>query len=593
MAEVAVPLAALGLMYILSNQKNNKKDNLKEAFSQLHRKSRLPNMNRPVKNFPKIDREELEKNVNDYEGKKNTADNYYNPGNYEALQLSNDQSRSTFTSLTGNEVRLGEITHNNQVPYFGSSVTQSTTGNTESLLDSYTGAGTQKIQKEGQAPLFKPQKGMNWTYGMPSTTEYMQGRMRTVLSQKMNNSKPWEEIRVGPGLNKGYSNEGSGGFNSGMESRDSWMPKTVDQLRAKTNPKMSFGGQMLGAYKPNKSGVHGRVEKNRPDTYYVNSENRWFTTTGQEKAQRARGTINLKPENRAYQTREYYGQSMPEANGIYTKRNYQRSEKPQFKSHNFGPATDKDGWNVKGGETKDMREITQEGYAPLANARTLTKQQKELGPVSRGFKAMVTPILDVLRPSRKQNVIGNMRPMGNAHGKYSVSNNVVWNPANKAKTTIKEQTEKTLYIKQGGNKHNAGHLTAKHQPVGQHRDSTTVPYTGVSSAGAGSQNSRVYNAEYNAHLNPNKEKLARVDRFNQGTNALYSANINMCNLKNTAVEPDQLNPNFTKITANKSTLGTMSGKNTRENVIQCGRNTNDILNAFNQNPYTKSLSSVA
>ena len=39
-----------------------------------------------------------------------------------------------------------------------------------------------------------------------------------------------------------------------MESRDSWMPKTVDQL-AKTNPKMSFGGQMLGAYKPNKSGV--------------------------------------------------------------------------------------------------------------------------------------------------------------------------------------------------------------------------------------------------------------------------------------------------------------------------------------------------
>ena len=68
-----------------------------------------------------------------------------------------------------------------------------------------------------------------------------------------------------------------------------------------------------------------------------------------------------------------------------------------------------------------MREVQQEGYRPLANARNLTKQQKELGPVSRGFKAMVTPILDVLRPSRKQNVIGNMRPTGNALGKYSVS----------------------------------------------------------------------------------------------------------------------------------------------------------------------------
>ena len=95
-----------------------------------------------------------------------------------------------------------------------------------------------------------------------------------------------------------------------------------------------------------------------------------------------------------------------------------------------------------------MREVIQEGYK-LANSRVLTKQQKELGPVSAGFKAMVTPILDILRPSRKQNVVGNMRPTGNARGKWAVSNNVIWNPADKAKTTIKEQTEKTIYIKQG------------------------------------------------------------------------------------------------------------------------------------------------
>lgn len=593
MAEVAIPLAALGFMYILSNQKKDGKQNLKEAFSRMHNRSKLPNMNKPVKNFPVLDREELEDNVQDYAGKKNTADNYYNPGNYEALQLSDNQTRQTFTSLTGEEMRHGEITHNNQVPYFGSSVTQSTTGSYESLLDKYTGTGTQRIEKQGQAPLFKPQKGMKWTHGMPSTTDYIQNRMKGVLTQKMNNAKPWEEIRVAPGLNKGFTSEGSGGFNAGMENRDQWKPKNVDQLRAKTNPKMTYGGQVLGAYKPNKSGIHGRVEKNRPDTFYINSEDRWFTTTGLEKAQRARGTITLKPENRAYQTKEYYGQSIPDGNGPYAKRNYQRSEKPQFKSHNFGPATDRDGWDVKGIEKKDMREVIQEGFKPLANARNLTKQQKELGPVSRGFKAMVTPLLDVLRPSRKQNVIGNMRPTGNAHGKYSVSNNVVWNPADKAKTTIKEQTEKTLYIKQGGNKYNSAHSTTKYTPVSQNRDNTTVPYTGASSAAAGAQNTRIYNAEYNAELNPNKQELIKVDRFNQGTNAIYSANINMCNLTNKAIQPDQFNPNFTKITANKSNLGMLSGKNTRENVINCGRNTTDILNAFNSNPYSKPLNSVA
>ena len=103
---------------------------------------------------------------------------------------------------------------------------------------------------------------------MPSTTDYIQSRMKSVLTQKMNNTKPWKEIRVAPGLNQGYTEKGSGGFNSGMEARDTWRPKNVDDLRSKTNPKMQYGGQFLGAYKPNQSGIHGRVEKNRPDTYY-------------------------------------------------------------------------------------------------------------------------------------------------------------------------------------------------------------------------------------------------------------------------------------------------------------------------------------
>lgn len=591
MAEIAIPLAALGVMYIVSNQKN-KKDNLKEVFSNMHKRKSLPNTNKPVKNFPVLDRKELENNVQDYAGKKNTADNYYNPGNYEALQLSNKETRQTFQSLSGKEMRYGEITHNNQVPFFGSSVTQSTVGTNEGILDKYTGSGKQKIEKKGVAPMFKPQKDMKWTHGMPSTTEYMQGRMRSVLTQKMNNTKPWESIQVAPGLNNGYTSKGSDGFNSGMSERDSWKPKSVDELRVKTNPKMQYGGQVLGAYKPNQSGIHGRVEKQRPDTYYINSEDRWLTTTGIEKKQTARGKISLKPENRAYQVREHFGQPIPDGNGTYVKRNYHRSEKPQFKSHNLGPASDANGWKVKGGH-KNMREVIQEGYKPLANSRVLTKQQKELGPVSAGFKAMVTPILDMLRPSRKQNVVGNMRPAGNAKGKWAVSNNVIWNPADKAKTTIKEQTEKTLYIKQGGSKYDAGHVNSKLTAIGQHRDTTTCSYIGNSSAADGAQNTRVYNTEYNAELNPNKQELSKVDRFNQGTSAIFSGKQNVTNLRNRTVKPDQLNPNFTKITANKSALGNMSGKNTRENVVNCSRNSRDILNAFKQNPYSQSLNSVA
>ena len=35
------------------------------------------------------------------------------------------------------------------------------------------------------------------------------------------------------------------GFNSGLESREQWIAKTVDELRVKTNPKQTFEGRFL------------------------------------------------------------------------------------------------------------------------------------------------------------------------------------------------------------------------------------------------------------------------------------------------------------------------------------------------------------
>ena len=49
-------------MYIVSNQKN-KKNNLKEVFSNMHKRNSLPNVDKPVKNYPVLDRNELEDNV--------------------------------------------------------------------------------------------------------------------------------------------------------------------------------------------------------------------------------------------------------------------------------------------------------------------------------------------------------------------------------------------------------------------------------------------------------------------------------------------------------------------------------------------------
>ena len=71
------------------------------------------------------------------------------------------------------------------------------------------------------------------------------------------------------------------GFNSGMEARELYQPKTVDDLRVESNPKNTYGGVVLGAKSDvQHRGIMGKMEKNRPDTFYESGPERYFTTNG-------------------------------------------------------------------------------------------------------------------------------------------------------------------------------------------------------------------------------------------------------------------------------------------------------------------------
>ena len=194
-----------------------------------------------------------------------------------------------------------DFTHNNMVPFFGGKIRGRgpDSNQSEFLLDNLAGTGSQIIHKKEQAPLFRPEDNIQWAHGAPNNSDFYQSRVNP--SMAMNNVKPWQEERVGPGLGKGFTTEGSGGFNSGMEDRNSWLPKNVNELRTLTNPKVTHG--LDGHEGPADSYVKDRgslgvVDKNRPDTYFINSPERYLTTTGLEKAQTARGIEELKHQNR-------------------------------------------------------------------------------------------------------------------------------------------------------------------------------------------------------------------------------------------------------------------------------------------------------
>tara|TARA_A100001015_G_scaffold279478_1_gene340714 strand:+ start:4513 stop:6285 length:1773 start_codon:yes stop_codon:yes gene_type:complete len=590
MAEIAIPMAVLGVMYIISNKDESiKNDSIKEGYRN---NNLLPNAKKIIKNYPTEKKNDLlnETNVQTYSGYRNRNENLYQPTGYKRALESKDES---FQSLTGNNVKTTELEHNNMVPFFGSKITQGTgEKGYEGVLDLYTGAGSQQNRKEGIAPLFKPEANMSHIHGTPVSTDFYHERQKAVVTTKMNNVKPWQEIQVGPGLGKGYSSNGSGGFNSGMALRTKdTLPRTVDQLRVSTNPKVTYGGQVLGAYggnNPASKETQGQVSKNRPDTYYENSASRWFTTTGIEKAQKARSAVILQNENRTTTTREYFGNAGENGNeGTYQPGKYRKTHKQHLGSENMGAADKQGSWKVT---NKDYGKT---GYISRPNARTFTSERTKLIGAGTVVSALTAPLLDLLRPTRKQNVIGNMRPTGNVQGINGNHAEPIWNPNDTPVHTIREQTENTPHMLMGGANKKDGYLISKNRTVAQNRDTTNTQYMGGSGAQVGTTKPRTYDSDYNARLNPNKEIVSKVDRYNIGNHSLGSHYQNVTTYSNTATNPVQNYPNMPKASANMQTHGELSGKNTRERAVNCGRNNPDMIKAFNQNPYSQSLQSWA
>ena len=575
MAEIAIPLIVLGGLYLISN-----KDDEKENYRNLS-KINQPVMKAVVDNLKLNENIDSKTDINEYTNPNQITDKYY-------TYTPTKENAHRFESLTGNLVDNVNFKHNNMVPFFGAKIKGSNQDINDANLDYKQGAGSQHITKQETAPLFAPQENLHYANGMPNMSDFYLSRQNP--SQKISNTKPWEEQRVGPGLNMGYTAEPTkAGYNAGSESRDSWLPKNVDQLRVETNPKLSF--TMMGHEGPANSRIkeisnletHGRIEKNRPDTDYILGESRWFTTTGVEKKQTARGEEVLRDVTRTDTSQEYFGNTKHETTASYVDGEYAPTIKKQLPAPNT---------SAPGAPNKYNPSINDYGngsYNALPNNRATTAQENNFGNISSTVKAFMSPILDVLRPSRKENVIGNLRPSGNAHS--NISNQHIYNPNDNVKTTIREQTENLL-----DNNHlniqyqtNDGYNVSKHQPIDQQRDTTNKTYIG--NAGPNSvPTTRRYENVYNQRNNNNKPIIGRINQGNSN-NFNYSQNINI-----SKVDKDR-NNNRPFVSSGRisnipstDTYGSVRMPQTYSTDIDTERINADLLKAFKNNPYTHSLS---
>lgn len=606
--ELAIPLIALGGLYVVSNQSNKKCDDKKENnrhenFTNMGIRSNLgvktdnylPNTNIPPQNFPVENINQLVDTVQEYPNPNAATDKYFNQNAYENKVRNNLPVSDTIQnvySLSGNYLNSEQFKHNNMVPFFGGKIKGNTyhANTSESILDNMVGSGSTVIKKIEQAPLFKPEENMQWAYGMPNNSDFYQSRVNPAM--KNNNVKPFDSLYVGPGLDKGYNSvNGSGGYNSGMEARDKWLPYTVDQLRVETNPKLEY--ELVNHEGPANSFIKnaattqmlGRVEKQRPDTFYINSQDRWFTTTGAEKGETLRPLQEMGVIRRNDVLSDYKGPAGPaDIKAGHAPENFEPTRRNQLPTMDVnhstavgrGPITDGDGFL--------------KSHTNYENHRSTTNQSDIFRSGFRGaIGAVIAPIMDLLKPTRKDETINNVRIFGEATS--SVPSSYVVNPNDTVPTTIKETT---LYSQSFNinNQKEGIYVNNYSNPDLTQRDTTSCEYFTAAGGYATGYGDMSYDAAYRQHNNDIKSSTV-MNRPNQGGTQIFNQEMHLTTIKDDNDRfAGRTNPAYSKLSGlppSTQTYGAIRAPQYYNECASCDRIQPDILNAFKNNPYTHSL----
>ena len=593
--EVLIPVVALGGLAMSmkdSSSGNNasNKHKQKEGYANIKQVGGIPSSypkGKPVKNVTKI---------NDIQGPymspNDATAKYFDQNSYFQEQSRGKNVGSNIQqihSLTGTYVDKSDFKHNNMTPFHSGKTTQQTMSGrrSDSMLDNMVGGGSQFIQKQEQAPLFKPEENIQWSYGQPNMNDFFQSRSNT--SMKFNNVKPFESEQVAPALNAGYNATGQGGFNSGMEARELYMPKSVDDLRVATNPKLEYNldnHQGPAASHIKNIGVMGKMEQHKPDTFFVQHQDRWLKTTSDTKAATIRSKQEIHDTARMY-SESYTGiAGNSDKNANYVSGVYQESSRQELPSTPIS--------NLKGVDAGFDTPRAINSYQKYTNNRDLNnKEPQRLGSgLTSAIGAVVAPLTDILNPTKKQEVVNNMRIYGNAG--TTVPNEPIVDANDTCPTTVKETTlySPNTYMQNQGSD---AYLVTQHQPIENQRATTSKEFIGAANGASTRYGQTSYASSKNQINNETKEKTI-VGRTNHGNTQIFNTQMNVSVAKS---EKDRNNnrmwapSNMPSKTMSKELYGKITEPQSYQQNIGLERMSPDLLNAFKENPYTHSLNGTS
>ena len=332
---------------------------------------------------------------------------------------------NTPVSLTGENKLNDTFTHNNMVPFFGSKVRQNVDVNASNTrLETFTGINHERRNKEEISSMFKLEKGD--IHGTRPMTDELKDRYHA--SRYHQNTPLTQPINVGPGLNQGYTAAPSGGFQQ-ENTLDFVKQPNVDELRIKTNPKLTYEGRVVSGFKGSRRGVDPSLAQNRVIRFHEYKEMPRMNTTVVTPAAKSEEVYIDRETNRQDTLYSYSapaGPSVvrkPASNEEYRNRIVHRQNLQGYGVRNAGSSKRQPRLNIKYCTEKMPEDPTENNY---------------LGHVKSALQQIVAPIQDVLRTTIKETSIHDARVSGN-YGS-AVKNTTMYDPNDIARTTIKETT---------------------------------------------------------------------------------------------------------------------------------------------------------
>ena len=583
MAQIAIPLVIAGVLYLASNEKD--KNEAFETKNKTFQYNAQNDMSGPSEANSKYDdynnlmskdnitytKQKPKEDVTVLNNIDRTKLNTNGSGVYSQYQdkyMSAPIKTGEFMSLTGESI--DNLKHNNMNVFYNNksngNYSQPNFNNlNENRLDTFTGMGTNTIEKSEISSLFKPQENTQNVYGTQNQSDFMQSRVNESLRHA--NTTPWQQVREAPGIS---------GFNSGVENRDKYMPKKVDDLRVATNPKSNYElNYVAPAFKMGDHAQMGKMIQKGPEKYHVNGTNGMGSALGILKPTQMSEQM-ITDENREHTSVSYYGGRNDDSAG-YVKGQYEDAHKKQLPAN---PYLNLAANNVFPTNEQNYGKDTYKSYNNNRDA-----SGEYFGAVKGLFMAnVVNPIVNGLKHTKKTNFVENNNPSGFMSGnkKHTIQNDVAPAPTNRQ---MQGERIGLNYLQVNRSNDPTGYLTANPYLIGTQRESTT--YSNIGNA-KGLQNTRSYQAEYNQQSfeRPSENRIAsgNTNVFNNVMNVNITKEEQCSNRSQGVYIPTvpQINHLGSETTLKQEY------KNINDDYLQA-----DLLKAFKQNPYTKPIGSVA